>query len=366
MKLKILSLIVILSMGMTATAQDAVISNVRGDFSCADMVTVLYDLVGNSVDVALFYSPDGIDWIKADAVTGALISQVTGNDRKIIWDSYADGVRFGHYYIKIEEQQSLACVMINNVCWARTNLDGYGNFVAHDYDGGGHYQWGRTADGHADPGSPCWQPSWLPVTPCGGANFVTVIELDATVATGNPALLNPSGQPSPLSGAIGKFIRSDSSWSDPRITGAAWNTGTEPVPVRSNYDPCPEGWRVPTDAELTSLTQTAQVTRTWSPNYNNTGVNGWVFEDRVSSKRIFLPNAGQRYRTTALMRDNDWGYYWSSRAHPTSTIHIARYLFLADDIGAPSFLPPVMPFMVEMKENYMAMGFNIRCVNPTP
>ena len=32
-----------------------------------------------------------------------------------------------------------------------------------------------------------------------------------------------------------------------------WNLGTEDEPVKSEYDPCPEGWRVPTYKELTGL-----------------------------------------------------------------------------------------------------------------
>ena len=29
-----------------------------------------------------------------------------------------------------------------------------------------------------------------------------------------------------------------------------WNSGTESDPVKTEYDPCPEGWRVPTYEEL--------------------------------------------------------------------------------------------------------------------
>ena len=33
-----------------------------------------------------------------------------------------------------------------------------------------------------------------------------------------------------------------------------WNEGTEGNPVKTVYDPCPEGWRVPTNTELCALT----------------------------------------------------------------------------------------------------------------
>ena len=32
-----------------------------------------------------------------------------------------------------------------------------------------------------------------------------------------------------------------------------WNSGSESAPVKTEYDPCPEGWRVPTYAELDEL-----------------------------------------------------------------------------------------------------------------
>ena len=35
---------------------------------------------------------------------------------------------------------------------------------------------------------------------------------------------------------------------------AIWNSGTESSPIKTSYEPCPEGWRVPTCEELTVLT----------------------------------------------------------------------------------------------------------------
>jgi uncharacterized protein (TIGR02145 family) len=49
------------------------------------------------------------------------------------------------------------------------------------------------------------------------------------------------------------FFRPDQTdwlaFSDDRL----WNSGSEAGPVKTEYDPCPEGWRVPTYAELKSL-----------------------------------------------------------------------------------------------------------------
>ena len=43
-----------------------------------------------------------------------------------------------------------------------------------------------------------------------------------------------------------------SDWVDPR-NDELWNSGTESNPVKTEYDPCPDGWRVPTYAELSEL-----------------------------------------------------------------------------------------------------------------
>ena len=35
--------------------------------------------------------------------------------------------------------------------------------------------------------------------------------------------------------------------------GKLWNNGTRDNPIKSEYDPCPEGWRVPTQTEIAKL-----------------------------------------------------------------------------------------------------------------
>ena len=41
-------------------------------------------------------------------------------------------------------------------------------------------------------------------------------------------------------------------WTSPQ-DDTLWNSGTEENPIKTEYDPCPEGWRVPTYAELDEL-----------------------------------------------------------------------------------------------------------------
>ena len=87
-----------------------------------------------------------------------------------------------------------------------------------------------------------------------------------------------------------------------------WNsgnaTGTEWTAIN---DPCPVGWRLPTDTELESLEHTGSV---WKM---QNGVNGRLFG--TAPYQIFLPAAGLR-QTTNGARDNvnSSGHYWSSTA----------------------------------------------------
>jgi len=70
-------------------------------------------------------------------------------------------------------------------------------------------------------------------------------------------------------------------------------------------DPCPQGWRVPTIAELQSL---ARVANEWTI-VND--VNGYIFGD--DNDLLFLPAAGSRYYNGgAHLNENRSGLYWSS------------------------------------------------------
>lgn len=95
--------------------------------------------------------------------------------------------------------------------------------------------------------------------------------------------------------------------------GSLWNLGTEDEPIKTQYDPCPDGWRVPTKAELTDLLQNKSELVV-----NDIGQFGiWYsgfssYADDVP--RVFLPAAGS-------ISDDGWhrgrssdGHYWSSTA----------------------------------------------------
>ena len=94
-----------------------------------------------------------------------------------------------------------------------------------------------------------------------------------------------------------------------------WNSGTEEAPVKTKYDPCPDGWRVPTTAELTSL-----ITNKSSWTTDNTDLSGFWFSGGTAyseeANKIFLPAGGRRKSLDGTAEEREErGYYWSSEAY---------------------------------------------------
>jgi uncharacterized protein (TIGR02145 family) len=91
-----------------------------------------------------------------------------------------------------------------------------------------------------------------------------------------------------------------------------WNSGTEDSPVKTEYDPCPDGWRVPALAELDELSANHS---SWVTNEN--GQSGFCFSGpNVYSEivpQVFFPAAGFHVCSglTAYGRGTI-GFYWSS------------------------------------------------------
>ena len=96
--------------------------------------------------------------------------------------------------------------------------------------------------------------------------------------------------------------------------GTLWNSGSEMTPVKSEYDPCPDGWRVPTFAELQELIQNHSSSTT-----NDDGQNGYWFSGPLPCdldvSKVFLPAAGRRYADGSASARGCCGYYWSSGAN---------------------------------------------------
>lgn len=124
-----------------------------------------------------------------------------------------------------------------------------------------------------------------------------------------------------------------------------WNAGTESDPAKTEYDPCPEGWRVPTYAELDNLRENYS---SWITDENGqigywfSGSNPYSF----NSPRVFFPAAGYRHCCSGDAEYRGYlGEYWSSR--PASN-YSALLILNSSDVGIGG--------------SSRAFGCSVRCV----
>jgi uncharacterized protein (TIGR02145 family) len=128
-----------------------------------------------------------------------------------------------------------------------------------------------------------------------------------------------------------------------------WNSGSESNPKKTEYDPCPEGWRVPTYAELDELNNNYSSLTT----ADNGQIGRWFSGPNsytATVPQVFFPAAGYRGYDGggyAYGRGND-GRYWSSSHYGT----YARYLYFSSSY-------------VDMLYDYRADGYSVRCVQAT-
>ena len=127
-----------------------------------------------------------------------------------------------------------------------------------------------------------------------------------------------------------------------------WNSGTEESPVKTEYDPCPEGWRVPTFAELDELNNNYS---SWTADEN--GCSGCWFCGQNSYSdavpQVFFPAAGQRNLGGIANDRGSEGYYWSSSPSSYYSGHSRRLNFRDTS-------------EVLMSHDYRTFGCSVRCV----
>lgn len=143
------------------------------------------------------------------------------------------------------------------------------------------------------------------------------------------------------------FYFGPSDWLTPR-NDKLWNSDSDSSPVRTQYDPCPDGWRVPTYSELITLSRNRS---SWTT--DDTGMQGYWFSGTSkyseSAPQIFLPAAGYRgYVSGATDNRGLNGYYWSSKPYTRATY----------GAGALSFGSGT----ASMHYYGRAGGYSVRCV----
>ena len=187
-------------------------------------------------------------------------------------------------------------VEIDGVVWAPVNC----GYHATDYKYGKLYQWGRKY-GQGYEGE---------LYDINGNEIGTYSDASVPSIVSGPVSLSV-GQSESNSNKFYTSTSSPEDWITPQ-NDALWNSGTEANPIKTEYDPCPEGWRVPTYAELSALKVNKS---SWTTNDSQ---NGYWFSGSASYSesvsRVFFPAAGLRdgYEGYAFNRGSN-GYYWSSR-----------------------------------------------------
>lgn len=145
-----------------------------------------------------------------------------------------------------------------------------------------------------------------------------------------------------------KFYYNTNSYSDwiSPYNDALWNRGTEQYPTKTNYDPCPEGWRVPSSSELNILGQNRSNVTT-----DTNGHSGYWYSGSKTytenTDRVFLPCAGlNNYKGTSQSRGSSGGY-WSSTPYRNSSFYAAYEL---------------SPGYSSTSASSRASGLSVRCV----
>lgn len=102
-----------------------------------------------------------------------------------------------------------------------------------------------------------------------------------------------------------------------------WNAGSVAEPMKSEYDPCPEGWRIPTKDEMYSLVKNCSEFTSFE------NKNGYWFSGSVGYavgvEAVFLPAGGYLDHTGSRRNRGSLGRYWTSSLYNTSSIYHLSY-----------------------------------------
>lgn len=219
-------------------------------------------------------------------------------------------------------------IIIGDIIWAPVNC----GYHVTDYKYGKLYQWGRKY-GQGYDGS-IYNGGLTSIGSYADASTITAKSGGISIATGSD--INNANN----------FYKGDDDvnydWVSPQ-NDQLWNSGTEDAPVKTEYDPCPEGWRVPTYAELVDLRKNRSSWTTDDGRYGFWFSGPATYDSAVP--QIFLAAAGNISDEARENYRGCYGNYWSSR--PTSSS--AYYLYF----DSSSFV------MYNTSRSY---GHSVRCV----
>ena len=221
---------------------------------------------------------------EAGGVTSTCTIKVIAPTTREVKDYEVDGVSYGKG------------IVIGDVIWAPVNC-GYEPATSDSkgYPYGKLYQWGRKY----------------------GQGYST--SYDASV---------PEIVEGPISAINGQkdiysntFFLASSDWTSPQ-KDELWNSGTEDNPVKTEYDPCPEGWRVPTYAELDRLKNGRSSSMTVGDQKGLYFCGDYTYLD--NAPQVFFPAAGHRCNYYSGLAESRGlrGDYWSSRPYSDNAYNL--------------------------------------------
>ena len=221
-------------------------------------------------------------------------------------------------------------IEIDGVVWAPVNC----GYHATDFQYGKLYQWGRKYGQGYD--GPLYDVNNIQTGTYSDSFLPSRIEGPVSLSTGQA-----ESNSNIFYTFSAYYLPCD--WVDPQ-DAKLWNSGTEDDPFKTEYDPCPEGWRVPTYAELDNLTSSSS---SWTTDGGQVGY--WfsgISSYSESVTRVFFPAAGSRYYYDGNAKSRgESGHYWASSSNGLD----ANNLY----IHSNSYL---------LTRGARAYGYSVRCV----
>ncbi len=233
------------------------------------------------------------------------------------WTECNDNITFTYNgseitYRTVENPETGKCWMDRNlgaVPYNQDNSDTYEPSSNNDYNFyGDFFQWGRADDGHQKINWSCGDDS-----NCGNPEYGTTEDLSNTDNPGHSLFIISSSAP-PFD------WRSDNN-------NNRWNAD----PVENN--PCPEGWRIPTEQEW------ANEIDSWGGDYEN---DQGAF---LSPLRLVMSGI-RNFSSGDFWHIGTHGYYWSKDVNDNNVSLMLRY---NEDFA-------------ETYSGWRSYGFNVRCI----